>query len=137
MPNAAGGNALGIVLLLHSGGAALSVCPCCGLPAASQTLPCGRCLQKPPPWQRLVAVSDYALPLSMLVHQFKFVRRPEMAKALARLLLLAVINAAERRCGRNPICLSAYRFIGIASGAEDITKVTCSVVALATGWLSL
>ncbi|MDF2779777.1 MAG: utilization protein GntX, partial [Enterobacteriaceae bacterium] len=34
-----------------------SVCPQCGLPAASATLPCGRCLQKPPPWQRLVAVS--------------------------------------------------------------------------------
>ncbi|HAU2959682.1 TPA: DNA utilization protein GntX, partial [Salmonella enterica subsp. diarizonae] len=37
----------------------ISQCPQCGLPAAHPSLPCGRCLQKPPPWQRLVSVSDY------------------------------------------------------------------------------
>jgi ComF family protein len=82
------------------------------LPAASRTLPCGRCLQKPPPWQRLVAVSDYALPLSMLVHQFKFVRRPEMANALARLLVLAVINARRTTQWQKPdmlISVPLYR----------------------------
>ncbi len=69
------------------------VCPRCGLPAASATLPCGRCLQKPPPWQRLVAVSAYAPPLSALIHQLKFSRRPELAAALARLQLLAILDA--------------------------------------------
>ncbi len=47
----------------------VSLCPQCGLPAAHPSLPCGRCLQKPPPWQRLVSVSDYTPPLSLLVHQ--------------------------------------------------------------------
>ena len=64
------------------------VCPQCGLPAGNPLLPCGRCLQKPPPWQRLIAVSDYAPPLSRLLHRFKFSRQPELAPALARLLLL-------------------------------------------------
>ena len=64
------------------------LCPQCGLPAAASRLPCGRCLQKPPPWQRLVAVNDYRPPLSGLIHQLKFSHRPELASALARLLLL-------------------------------------------------
>ncbi|XTZ38717.1 DNA utilization protein GntX [Salmonella enterica] len=71
----------------------VTVCPLCGLPAGRENMQCGRCLQKPPPWQRLVAVSDYSPPLSPLIHQFKFFPRPEMAPALARLLLLAVLNA--------------------------------------------
>ncbi|MCZ5445491.1 hypothetical protein O5629_26880, partial [Escherichia coli] len=54
---------------------------------------CGRCLQKPPPWQRLVTVADYAPPLSPLIHQLKFSRRSEIASALARLLLLEVLHA--------------------------------------------
>lgn len=65
------------------------LCPQCGLPAGNLSLPCGRCLQKPPPWQRLIAVSDYAPPLSRLLHRFKFSHQPELAPALARLLLLA------------------------------------------------
>ncbi|ANR79158.1 DNA utilization protein GntX [Kosakonia sacchari] len=73
------------------------VCPLCGLPAARDDITCGRCLQKPPPWQRLIAVSRYAPPLSPLVQQFKFLPRPEIARALARQLLLAVLNA--RRSG--------------------------------------
>jgi len=66
------------------------LCPRCGLPAQSSTLPCGRCLQKPPPWQRLVTVNDYRPPLSGLIHQLKFNKRPELAPALARLLLLRI-----------------------------------------------
>lgn len=30
----------------------VSLCPQCGLPAAHPSLPCGRCLQKPPLWSR-------------------------------------------------------------------------------------
>lgn len=78
-----------------------TLCPQCGLPAASMTLPCGRCLQKPPPWQRLVAVNAYAPPLSALIHQLKFSRRPELAAALARLQLLAILDA--RRTTRLPL----------------------------------
>lgn len=51
-------------------------------------MPCGRCLQRPPPWQRLVFVGDYVAPLSQLVKRFKFHRAPELAPTLARLMLL-------------------------------------------------
>lgn len=51
-------------------------------------MPCGRCLQRPPPWQRLVFVGDYVAPLSQLVKKFKFHRAPELAPTLARLMLL-------------------------------------------------
>ncbi len=76
-----------------------SLCPQCGLPALAPALPCGRCLQKPPPWQRLVTVNSYAPPLSGLVHQFKFARHPELAAALARLLLLRL----RLNCGLPPV----------------------------------
>ena len=70
-----------------------TLCPQCGLPATHSHLPCGRCLQKPLPWQRLVTVADYAPPLSPLIHQLKFSRRSEIASALSRLLLLEVLHA--------------------------------------------
>ena len=75
----------------------LKGCPQCGLPAVSQTLPCGRCLKKAPPWSALVAVDDYVLPLSRLVHQFKFSSQFALAQPLARLLLLAVLQARRTR----------------------------------------
>ncbi len=75
----------------------LKGCPQCGLPAISQTLPCGRCLKKAPPWSALVAVDDYVLPLSRLVHQFKFSSQIALAQPLARLLLLAVLQARRTR----------------------------------------
>lgn len=75
----------------------LKGCPQCGLPAVSQTLPCGRCLKKAPPWHALVAVDDYVLPLSRLVHQFKFSSQTRLAKPLARMLLLAVLQARRTR----------------------------------------
>lgn len=63
-------------------------CPRCGLPAASASLPCGRCLQHPPPWHALLFVSDYRPPLDALIKQLKFHGRGDLAPALARLLWL-------------------------------------------------
>lgn len=63
-------------------------CPRCGLPSASPTMICGRCLHKPPPWDSLIFVTDYLAPLSGLVMRLKFSRQPELATPLARLLLL-------------------------------------------------
>ncbi|MTH48507.1 DNA utilization protein GntX [Intestinirhabdus alba] len=80
----------------------VSLCPRCGLPAAHPTFPCGRCLQKPPPWQRLVTVSDYRPPLSPLIRQLKFSRRADVAVALARLLLLEVLQARRESGLRLP-----------------------------------
>ncbi|MDU6925803.1 DNA utilization protein GntX [Franconibacter helveticus] len=77
-------------------------CPQCGLPAAHSRLPCGRCLQKPPPWQRLVYISDYAAPLSGLVHRLKFQRQTALAASLARLLLINVLRE-KRTVGLPPV----------------------------------
>ena len=85
------------------------LCPRCGLPAGHSRLPCGRCLQKPPPWQRLVAVNDYAPPLSGLVKKFKFSGQPELAPALARLLLLKLLPERRRPDLLIPVPLWRFR----------------------------
>ncbi|RAU34241.1 DNA utilization protein GntX [Enterobacter sp. ECC-175] len=72
-------------------------CPQCGLPAVSQTVSCGRCLRKSPPWHALVAVDDYVLPLSRLIHRLKFSHQSSLAPPLARLMLLAVLQARRTR----------------------------------------
>lgn len=71
------------------------LCPRCGLPARADQV-CGRCLQRPPPWQQLICVSDYQPPLSHWVHQLKFCRATALRVMLARLLLLKWL--AMRRC---------------------------------------
>lgn len=63
-------------------------CPRCGLPAAEGVLLCGRCIQNPPPWDRLLFVTDYCPPLNGLVHRLKFADTTALAPALARLMLL-------------------------------------------------
>lgn len=77
-------------------------CPCCGLPAGDTRYPCGRCLQKTPPWQRLVFVADYVSPLSRLIKQLKFQRRPELAPLLARLLLLRWLHLRREQYLNRP-----------------------------------
>jgi len=72
-------------------------CPQCGLPAVSLAIPCGRCLKKAPPWQALVAVDNYVPPLSSLIHALKFSHQSVLATPLARLLLLAVLQARRTR----------------------------------------
>ncbi|MEW5561773.1 DNA utilization protein GntX [Enterobacter asburiae] len=74
----------------------LSLCPQCGLPATHSKMPCGRCLRHEPPWQWLVTVNDYVAPLSLLVQRWKFNNHPELAKALARLLLLRLKQTQRR-----------------------------------------
>lgn len=71
-------------------------CPRCGLPAASDLAECGRCLRRSPPWQALIAVSDYQPPLSLLVAQFKFQRITALSVMLARLILLSWLQARRR-----------------------------------------
>lgn len=101
---------------------------------------------KPPPWQRLVSVSDYTPPLSLLVHQLKFTRRSEIAVALARLLLQEVLMARRStglqlpdrivsvplwsrrhwRRGFNQsdlLCQPLARWLGCAWDSQTITRV--------------
>ncbi len=93
MPNAAGSRPLGDLLPLQPRPARLSpALPAVRPAAAASRHPCGRCLQKPPPWHRLVAVNDYRPPLSGLVQQLKFHHRPELGPALARLLLQRLLQ---------------------------------------------
>jgi hypothetical protein len=49
--------------------------------------------EKSPPWSALVAVDDYVPPLSRLIHALKFSGQSSLAQPLARLLLLAVLQA--------------------------------------------
>lgn len=63
-------------------------CPCCGLPAGQADCLCGRCLQKPPPWQSMIFVSDYGPPLDKLIQRWKFHNTPALSEGLARLLFL-------------------------------------------------
>ncbi len=73
------------------------VCPQCGLPSMNPRSPCGRCLQRPPPWQHMVSVGDYRAPLSTLLHRLKFANSPALARPLSRLLLLRVLQARRER----------------------------------------
>lgn len=72
-------------------------CPRCGLPAESSFNDCGRCALEPPPWQHLVAVSDYQPPLKGLIRHFKFYQQEQLAPALARLVMLSWLNARRTR----------------------------------------
>lgn len=77
-------------------------CPRCGLPSGDPLSSCGRCLQRPPPWQTLVFAADYRPPISTLVKRFKFQRTPELAPTLARLLLLQWLQAYREQALNKP-----------------------------------
>ena len=99
-----------------------TLCPQCGLPATHSHLPCGRCLQKPPPWQRLVTVADYAPPLSPLIHQLKFspARRPVWYDWTSYTLV------APPGCNCR-IASSAFRYGSGVTGVGDLIRAICCV----------
>ncbi|MGS2871247.1 DNA utilization protein GntX [Enterobacter huaxiensis] len=126
-------------------------CPQCGLPAVSRALPCGRCLKKSPPWSALVAVDDYAPPLSGLIHKLKFAGQSVLAQPLARLLLLAVLQARRTRAlprvdaivnvplyrrrqwrrGYNQsdlLCRPLARWLGCSYPASALTRVQATAI---------
>ncbi len=58
-----------------------------------------RCLQKPPPWQRLRSrLPTMRRELSPLIHQLKFSRRSEIASALSRILWRSYTLVAPPGC---------------------------------------
>lgn len=147
MPNAAGVKPLGNLFRMRARrSSARQPVPAMRITCRASFAPCGRCLQKPPPWQRLVSVSDYTPPLSLLVHQLKFTRRSEIAAALARLLLQEVLMARRStglqlpdrivsvplwsrrhwRRGFNQsdmLCQPLARWLGCAWDSQTITRV--------------
>jgi ComF family protein len=106
MPNATCPEPMGDLLSVY----ARAHAPCLRVPTVRFTchnpnIPCGRCLQKPPPWSALVAVTDYVPPLSGLIHQFKFSRQSTLAIPLARVLLLAILQARRTRTLPHADCI--------------------------------
>lgn len=67
----------------------MSVCQLCGLPLFPANKPCHHCKKLKPDWDRLIAVTDYELPLTKLIRQFKSHHKVELAQALARLMFLS------------------------------------------------
>lgn len=82
-------------------------CPRCGLPSADATRPCGRCLQRPPPWQRLIFTGDYQPPLATLIQRFKYRGEWPLAFPLARLMLLSYLQARRHIPSMRPDLLLA------------------------------
>lgn len=67
-------------------------CRRCALPLAGGDL-CGRCLQRPPPFDRVVAPFVYRPPMDTLIHGAKYHRRLSDARSLGVLLAEHVADA--------------------------------------------
>jgi ComF family protein len=65
------------------------VCPQCALPTLDGTI-CGRCLTKPPAFERAVAAFDYRYPLAEVLHAFKYGGRLAFGRFLADALVKRV-----------------------------------------------
>ncbi len=62
-----------------------TACPGCGSHQAAEDL-CGRCQNRGPPFDRVVAAYDYAFPVDRLIHAFKYRKTLLVAKALTPVL---------------------------------------------------
>ncbi len=69
-------------------------CQRCGLPTAYTQESCGRCLRKPPLWDRLVCVGDYTFPYDSLLHKFKYKGQYWLSSPLSNLLADNIENPA-------------------------------------------
>jgi ComF family protein len=74
-------------------------CKVCALPLgnnAFQDNTCGNCLQKPPPFQRTIALWNYQTPLDYLITSFKFNHRLVYAKLLGELMAVHLQKFYEK-----------------------------------------
>lgn len=108
-------------------------CPQCGLPAPGHR-PCGRCLQNPPPWQALVAVTAWRPPLSRLVSQLKFSAVTALSVMLARLILLSWLQARRNRGLPRPDILLTVPLHGRRAWRRGFNQTTLLARPLAR-WL--
>ncbi|QIQ20675.1 phosphoribosyltransferase family protein [Zophobihabitans entericus] len=72
-------------------------CLRCGLPVPGPKAPCYHCRILKPKWQTLIAVSDYCEPLKSLIARLKFYQQYQLARPLARLLLLSWLKERRQR----------------------------------------
>jgi ComF family protein len=67
----------------------------CGYPTLIQTDACGSCDQNPPPWQRLIRLSEYRFPMTHLISQFKRNRDIQLGQSLSLCLAEAITDPAD------------------------------------------
>lgn len=79
-----------------------SCCPRCALPSEQPHVDCGRCLKRPPAWQRLISVTPYRAPLRKLLHRYKFSPQPQLAHTLARIFVLHWLDGYRRQYWHKP-----------------------------------
>ena len=75
-------------------------CINCGLPIpldAPMGNRCGKCLQHPPAFDRLIAATQYAAPLPAMIAAYKFNQQLHYARLFAGLIRLAVEHPANAR----------------------------------------
>lgn len=92
------------------------------LPSSLRSLPA-----KPPPWQRLVTVADYAPPLSLLIHQLKFpgaVKSPAPCHVCYYWKSYTLVAPPGCNCR---IASSAFRYGSGVTGVGDLIRAICCV----------
>lgn len=77
-------------------------CSRCGLPIDSELSICTVCHNHPPPWQHLIAVTNYQPPLSQLIYRFKYNKQQQIGHILARLMLLTWLKQRHLTGLRRP-----------------------------------
>jgi ComF family protein len=88
-------------------------CPRCAEPASvSRSMPCRRCLRRPPPWVRALAAFRYGGELGLALRRLKLENRPDIARTLAPLFAAPLAAAAERAELAVPVPLSWRRLAG-------------------------
>lgn len=71
-------------------------CARCAVPLAFDVRICGRCQQRPPPWQQVWVPFRYDWPLDRLATRFKFAGDLAAGRTLARLFAAQALPAAPR-----------------------------------------
>ena len=80
-----------------------------------------------------MAVDDYVRPLSRLIHALKFSGQSSLAPPLARLLLLAVLQARRTRALPKIDMVVNVPCIAVATGGVVTIRATCSAVRSPAG----
>ena len=84
-------------------------CRLCGLQldaaGSAADVPCGSCVLHPPPFAHTVCAADYGFPWDDLVTRFKFHQQPELARALAEVLVQAVQHSHQQTQQALPQCV--------------------------------
>jgi len=108
---------------------------CCGrcglpLPGHIETI-CGSCLQRAPPWDRVIAALDYQFPADVLIQRFKFQRSLACGVVLAEELENAL--AGEARALPDAIVPVPLHHLRHASRTFNQSELLAARVAKALG----